>query len=52
MVQTHFNVGVHFVNLYANIIFEKIIFYYFTFTIVYFIIEHFVNASKRKLFTF
>lgn len=41
MVQTHFNVGVHFVNLYVNIVFEKIIFYYFTFTIVHFIIEHF-----------
>lgn len=52
MVQTHFNVGVHFVNLYVNIVFEKIIFYYFKFTIVHFIVEHFVNASKRKLFTF
>ena len=27
MVQTHFNVGVHFVNLHVNIVFEKIIFY-------------------------
>ena len=26
MVQTHFNVGVHFVNLHVNIVFEKIIF--------------------------
>ena len=34
MVQTHFNVGVHFVNLHVNIVFEKIIFYYFMFTIV------------------
>ena len=48
MVQTHLNVGVHFINLHVNIVFEKIIFYYFTFTIVHFIIEHFVNASKRK----
>lgn len=23
MVQTHFNVGVHFVNLHMNIVFEK-----------------------------
>ena len=52
MVQTHLNVGVHFINLHVNIVFEKIIFYYFSFTIVHFIIEHFVNASKRKLFTF
>ena len=52
MVQTHLNVGVRFVNLRVNIIFEKIIFYYFKFTIVHFIVEHFVNASKRKLFTF
>ena len=52
MVQTHLNVGVHFVNLNLNIVFEKIIFYYFMFTIVHFIIEHFVNVSKRKLFTF
>lgn len=52
MVQTHFNVGVHFVNLHANIVFEKIIFYYFMFTIVHFIIEHSVDTAKRKLFTF
>lgn len=26
MVQTHLNVGVHFINLHVNIIFEKIIF--------------------------
>ena len=52
MVQTHFNVGVHFVNLHVNIVFEKIIFYYFMFTIVHFIIERSVNANKRKLFTF
>lgn len=52
MVQTHLNVGVHFVNLNLNIVFEKIIFYYFMFTIVHFIIEHSVNANKRKLFTF
>lgn len=29
MVQTHFNVGVHFVNLYVNIVFEKILFLLF-----------------------
>ena len=52
MVQTHFNVGVHFVNLYVNIDKKKIIFYYFMFTIVHFIIEHSVDADKRKLFTF
>lgn len=53
MVQTHFNVSVYFVNLHVNIVFEKkIIFYYFMFTIVHFIIEHSVDADKRKLFTF
>lgn len=52
MVQTHFNVGVHFVNLHVNIVLEKIIFYYFMFTIVHFIIEHSVDTDKRKLFTF
>lgn len=26
MVQTHLNVGIHFVNLHVNIIFKKIIF--------------------------
>ena len=44
MVQTHLNVGVHFINLHVNIVFEKIIFYYFTFTIVHFIIEHLIDA--------
>lgn len=52
MVQTHLNVGVHFVNLNLNIVFEKIIFYYFMFTIVHFIIERSVDTVKRKLFTF
>ena len=52
MVQTHLNVGIHFVNLHVNIIFKKNYFYYFAFTIVHFIIEHSVDTDKRKLFTF
>lgn len=52
MVQTHLNVGVHFVNLNLNIVFEKIIFYYFMFTIVHFIIERSVNANKRNCLHF
>lgn len=52
MVQTHLNVGVHFVNLHVNIIFRKTYFLLFMFTMVHFIIEHFVNVNKRKLFTF
>ena len=35
MVQTHLNVGVHFVNLNLNIVFEKIIFYYFIINMIF-----------------
>ena len=52
MAQTHLNVDVHFVNLHVNIPFQKTYFLLFCVHYVYFIIKHFVNASKRKLFTF
>ena len=52
MVQTHLNVIVHFVYLHVNIIFSKNLSFIICVHYVHFIIKHFVNTNKRKLFTF
>ena len=52
MVQTHLNVGVHFVSLYVNIIFQKLIFYYFAFTMFILLLNILLTQTKENCLHF